>query len=381
MNTRTILYVINDAAFFISHRLPLAREAARTLNARIALASAPADTDIAKELQNNGIAHYPLPMKRISVNPLVLTMAFWRLLKIVSSVRPALIHAIAMKAIVLCAGASVFRRAPAYVYLVTGLGFVFTRDTFFYRVSQTLLLRILRLAFLFSNAKKRAVIAQNVDDRDILKTTGEKYIALIEGSGVDVHRIAATPLPDDTRPIVLTATRLLHSKGLGDVAATSAILSAKGMKARFIVAGDLRPDSPDALTQKTIDEWQNQTLIEWIGFSKNISEWITRASVICYPSWYREGVPLFLLEAAAHGRPIVTTDRPGCRDAVIDGKTGFVVPAKNPEALAEALTLILSDPMRAQAMGSAARQLVQDRFSLERVNNQTTNVYRDLLKI
>lgn len=373
------LYVVNDAAFFLSHRLALAQDAAALYGARIALASAPALPADVTRLRELGIAHHPLPVRRISRNPFAVFSAAMHLLGLIHAQRPTLVHAVAMKAILLCAFSAIFTRRAVFVYLVTGMGMMFAHRKFLYRITQFLFCTALRTCFTLARKEARAVIVQNADDGAAFTAAGLGPSHLIASSGVDTARIHASPLPDTQPPIILMAARLLHSKGVADFAAAAAILKERGIAASCVLAGDLRLDSPDAIPEKTIMNWQSRGHLSWVGHVTQIDSWIERATLICYPSWYGEGVPRFLIEAAAHGRPVVTTDHTGCRDAIIPDESGVLVPVRNPIALADALQALLANPEKMKKLGAAARLLAQTQFSLAHVNAQTLKIYDVLI--
>ncbi|MFT7541682.1 MAG: glycosyltransferase involved in cell wall biosynthesis, partial [Gammaproteobacteria bacterium] len=184
---------------------------------------------------------------------------------------------------------------------------------------------------------------------------------------------------DGAAPLIVHASRMLWSKGVGDTVKAVESLRQEGMPLRLVLAGRTHPDNPRSISESKLGEWSAQGIAQWIGETEDMPGLLERASILTLPSVYREGVPMVLLEAAAAGRPIVTTDVPGCRDAVVDGENGYLVPPSNPEAIAEALGKLLRDPELRRRMGERGRRRVIERFSEEIVIRRTLGVYRELV--
>jgi glycosyltransferase involved in cell wall biosynthesis len=225
------------------------------------------------------------------------------------------------------------------------------------------------------------VIFQNPDDlatfvasRAIRPDQG----VVIPGSGVDLHRFVPGPEPAGT-PVVLFAARLLWPKGIQEIVEATSHLRAGGERLRLVVAGEPDRGNPECVPREQLEAWSRAGQIEWLGARTDMPELMRSASVVVLPSRYAEGVPKVLLEAAASGRPIVTTDAPGCRDAVVHGETGLLVGVGDVSALVMALKRLLCDPAERQRMGRNARELAERAFSETLVNERTLQVYRQLL--
>ena len=176
----------------------------------------------------------------------------------------------------------------------------------------------------------------------------------------------------------MLASRMLWDKGVGEFVEAAHLLKQQRQLARFVLVGRLDEDNPARITLKQLMKWHEQGLVEWWGHRDDMPQVLASASVVVLPS-YREGLPKVLLEAAACGRPIVATDVPGCREIVRDGINGRLVPPKNPEALAEAITMLLLDPALQARMGALGRAIVVSEFSVEKIVDETLAVYRELL--
>jgi glycosyltransferase involved in cell wall biosynthesis len=226
------------------------------------------------------------------------------------------------------------------------------------------------------------VIFQNRDDRQVfvrLRLVEPRQTVLIKGSGVDPAVFAPAPVvhPNAT-PLVILASRLLWDKGVGEFVEAARLLRQEQVQARFILVGNTDPN-PSSVPERTLQAWHASGVVEWWGHQARMRDVFAQADIACLPS-YREGLPKVLIEAAASGLPIVTTDVPGCRDICKDGENGLLVPAANAGALADALRSLLHDPARRDVMGRRGRELFLKEFTLDRVVSQTLTVYRDLLK-
>jgi glycosyltransferase involved in cell wall biosynthesis len=224
------------------------------------------------------------------------------------------------------------------------------------------------------------VIIQNTDyynaliAQRIVKATNAR---LIRGSGVDVDAFKPSPEPAGV-PIVVLPARLLWDKGVGEFVAAARLLKARGLEARFALVGDRDAQNPAAVPQATIDAWRAEGAVELWGWRNDMAQVYHDCHIVCLPS-YREGFPKVLLEAAACARPLVSTDVEGCREAVAQGKSGWLVPVRDATALADALASLLEDRARRAAFGNAARTIVVGELSLPVVIERTLAVYCEVL--
>jgi glycosyltransferase involved in cell wall biosynthesis len=225
------------------------------------------------------------------------------------------------------------------------------------------------------------VIFQNPTDRDALsrvaRLTPEKTV-MVRGSGVDLRVYLHTPEPEGV-PVVTFASRLLRSKGVCEFVAAAQQLTSNGVRARFQLVGDVDSGTASSVSAAEIARWQSQGVVEVLGYRRDIAEIFAASNLIVLPSYFGEGLPKVLVEAAACGRAVVTTDMPGCRDAVQPGRTALLVPARDVNALANAIHALLSDPVRRRAMGTAARALAEQEYAIEHIVARHLKVYRDLV--
>jgi glycosyltransferase involved in cell wall biosynthesis len=372
-----IMFLVTEDWYFLTHRVPIAK-AAQVAGAQVLVACSPGSR--VEEIKALGFEHVPVHFRRRSLNPFVEAICFRSVLAALRAHRPDILHCVALKPIVQggCA-ARLLRRRPALVYAVTGLGYAFSREglrAFFLRC---VVLALLRLSIL---RKRSRVIFQNPDDQLYLRS---RHIVMpdthvIYGSGVDPDEFPATSQPGG-RPRVLLASRMLWHKGVGDAIEAVKLLKKRGLDFELVIAGASDEESRAAIPVRQLQTWNDSGLATWVGGKRRSEMPALFASVnfVILPSYYREGVPLVLLEAAAAGRPIVTTDMPGCREICQDGQNGILVPIRDPEHLASAIELLLMSAETRARMGAAGRLLVLEKFTKEIVNRQILDLYRALL--
>jgi glycosyltransferase involved in cell wall biosynthesis len=200
---------------------------------------------------------------------------------------------------------------------------------------------------------------------------------LIKGSGVDVNTYVPTPEPEGI-PTVVLASRMLRDKGVVEFVEAARELRDSGVSAKFVLVGETDPGNPTAITAEQLQAWADEGVVEWWGHQSDMRKVLSQSNIVCLPS-LREGVPKVLIEAAACGRAIVTTDAPGCREIVREGENGLLVPVRNSKALADALRLLIESAPLRSLMAAKGREIAVEEFSVERVVNETLGVYRELL--
>ena len=412
MNPPTICYLVTEDWYFWSHRIDLARAAMRagysvTLVARF--------TEHRARIEAEGIRCIPVAFVRSMGNPFAELRLLFRLAQIIKRESPAIVHAVAWKPMLLSAAAIVRCPNIQFCHAVTGLGYLFIAPRPALRLLRALVSPVLRWLLGRSNCQ---VIVQNDDDLATLRAhriVSPHNTVTIRGAGVDLTQFTAQPLPApgshwptaaavaaDTMtadtgaadrpaadngnpahsaqtdaPVVLLPARMLRDKGVYEFATAAGLLHARGIAAVFALVGGLDASNAAALTHADMDALLNAGHVQWWGHRTNMPAVYARATVVCLPS-YREGFPKALLEAAACGRPLVATDVPGCRDICRNGETGSLVPARNAQALADAIAALLQQPARCALYGAAARALVEREFSSTIINAQTLALYRRL---
>ena len=372
--SRTLMFVVNVDWFFLSHRLPIALEAQRQ-GYQVHIATGL--TDKLDELQRHGLVVHPLSLDRSSTglgNAWRTMVELWKLFR---ALRPDIVHLVTIKPILL--GGLIARLAgvPAVVAAVSGLGFVFMAHGAKAVVRRWLVGGLYRVALGHRNLK---VIFQNADDlRSLAKVAHlpAAKVAMIRGSGVDLARYAHVPLPGGV-PVVLLAARLLADKGVLEFVQAARLLKQRGCNARFVLVGTVDSANPTSFTDAEVSAWVHDGVVEWWGHRADMPQVLAAAHLVVLPS-YREGLPKVLIEAAACGRAVVTTDVPGCRDAIDPGVTGVLVPVRDAVALADAMDSLVNDPVRCQVMGDAGRALAETAFDIRQVVAAHLYIYQELM--
>lgn len=367
-----ILLFANTDWYIYNFRLSLAREL-RNRGHEVVLLSPPGD--FYKFLQADGFRWIPFPLGRQSTQPLSELQTIWQLIRLYYRLRPDIVHHFTIKPVIYGSLAAHILRIPGIINSITGLGHLFI-DT----AARTRILRTIVKVLYQISLRRTQAIFENPEDRDIFiqnRLLKAEQSHLILGTGVDVEKFQPTARSNGT-PVVLFSSRMLVTKGLPEFIEATRLLKRKGIKARFAIAGRTDPGNPASILQEQIDAWKDSGLLEWWGWQDDMPATLAQADIFCLPS-YREGVPNSLLEAAASGLPIVTTDVPGCRDVVTHGLNGLLVPVRNTPVLADAIETLLSDASLRYQMGLAGRQIAMNKFSLGKVNEETLMVYQRLL--
>lgn len=373
MKKPRILYICNDTSFFVSHRLPLAAAASR---AGFEVGLAALDTGDLEPLGDHGVQFHPIHLDRTGLNPLSDAAYLLRLARVIRQFQPDLVHTVTVKPVLYGGVLARLMGVPAVVAAMSGLGFLYTSQSLSKRIARAGVQSIQRFAMRHPNAR---VIFQNPHDRDQLIAAGMAPSAnavLIRGSGVDPAAFPAQA-PSVGPPVVLLPARLLWDKGVGEFVEAARIVKRDGMAARFVLAGDRAIHNRAAVPEATIRQWQEEGLVEWWGHRRDMANVFAASRIVCLPS-YREGLPKVLLEAASSGRAIVTTDVPGCRETVLHGENGVLVPPRQAAPLAEAIARLLADPAQCEAFGRWGREMVMEEFALDKVVAATLALYEDL---
>ena len=377
---RHVLFVATEDWFFVSHFLHIAR-AARAAGLQV--------TVVARFgrhrswLEEAGMRTVPLEWRRGSLSPLHTLATVTRLAQIFRRERPDIVHAIALKPIIASELASRITGVPHVVHAVTGMGHL--------AVAEGTLAQVLRsgISGLLRGAGRRPgvrFLVENHDHAHDLAARGiarPEHIVRVTGAGVDLDRFQPTPFPEttpDTPVITVTlVARMIAIKGIETAVTAVCRLAEAGVPLRLVLAGAPDPDNPGTLTAERLRQWAEHPAIDWRGRVDDIPALWAASDIALLPALGGDGLPKSLLEAAACGRPIITTNTPGCRESLIPGETGLLVPPGNPEALAEALRLLVEDPARRQRFGLAARNLAERQFSEQAVAQRVLALYGALL--
>ncbi len=371
-----MLFLVTEDWYFASHRLPLAR-AVRDQGVEVYVMTHLNGQREALEAEGFRVIPWKTVVPR-STNVFREARSLWEVFRAYRRVRPDLVHHIALKPSVYGAFVALFLRRISSVQTVAGLGYLFTNPPRKLRPLRWLLVAALRLVL---RGDRSRTIFQNPDDRDFFERVGlvrKNDSRLIRGSGVNMAKLVALPEPDGI-PVVTLSARMLWDKGVGEFVEAATRLQREGVQARFVLAGRLGGPSRGSISEKQLDEWAAAGIVEWWGFVDDIRSLMAKSTIICLPSYYREGVPKILIEAASCGRAIVTTDSPGCRDVVRDGENGFLVPPRDALALEKTIRLLLDDSELRSRMARQGRKIAELEFSEELVIRETMGVYNELM--
>ncbi len=375
--SKKLLFVVNVPEFFISHRLPLA-VAAKEAGFDVHIASASGSG--IDHIRNKGFRYHEIGFVRSGQNPLKELKTFISLVTLFKKLKPDLVHLITIKPVLYGGIAARFAGVRSVVAAVSGLGTAFGVTSISEHVRCWFVKRLYSAAF---KHERFAVIFQNPDDCNTLlalKALDKKSTRMIRGSGVDLNDYPYLPESDICAPIVVMAARLLRDKGVYEFVEAARLLRKRNINVQMLLIGSPDPGNPTSVTQETLERWRQEGEIQVLGFRNDIANLYASANIVCLPSYYGEGLPKSLVEAAACGRAVVTTDHPGCRDAITKNVTGLLVPPKNIEALADAIQRLVEDRGLRKQMGVAGRQLAKDKFTIEKIVEQHMNIYLELLE-
>lgn len=372
--TKKLLFVINVDWFFLSHRLPIAL-AAQKVGFEVHIATN--ITDKLDVLLSHGFRVHALCLVRDGIGIFNAIQTAWSLWRIIYQVRPDVVHLVTIKPVLLGGLVARWMRVPALVSAISGLGYVFTAHGYKAWLRKVIVGRVYAYALGYSN---QVVIFQNTNDRDTLMAVTHlpcSKVQIIRGSGVDLDQYRVIP-ENVGVPVVLFPARLLADKGIFEFVAAARLLRANGVEARFVLAGYVDTANPTSVPHTKLDVWLKEGVIEYWGYRSDMPQVLANASLVVLPS-YREGMPKVLLEAAACGRVVVTTDVPGCRNAIEPGVTGLLVPVREVRSLAFAIEQLLTHPEKRKVMGLAGRSLAEREFDVRMVVDKHLVVYKKLL--
>ncbi|HEY9278759.1 MAG TPA: glycosyltransferase family 4 protein [Eoetvoesiella sp.] len=367
---RRLLFVVNNPAFFLSHRLPLAFGA---LEAGYEVHVATMDGAAVPRIIDHGLHHHVIPLTRSGKNPIQEVQSIYALWRLFRRLRPSIVHAVTIKPVLYGGIAARLAGVPAFIAAVSGLGFIFTgqRQGFDYlRLAATVLYR---LALGHRNSR---VIFQNVNDRDVLgkaKVVRPEQVVLIRGSGVDLEKFQSSPEPLGA-PVAIMVSRLLVDKGVREFVAAAKAATGHPSGLHWRLVGSPDKGNPASISDAELAVWKHEGVVELLGEKTDIAALYRQSHIAVLPS-YREGLPKSLLEAAACARAVVTTDVPGCRDAIEPGVTGLLVPARDANALSRAVQSLADDGDLRRKFGVAGRELAEREFDVRHVVKVHLDLY------
>ncbi len=371
---RRVLVIGGVARSLVNFRGPLLRLLSDRGHRIVAAAQPDAATEtVSRTLASLSIPFEALAIGRGGLNPL----EDWRTARAIRALierhQPEVVIAYTAKPVIY--GGLAARNLPGVRFypMITGLGYAFSEGG---GVKRTLLHGVLCRLYRRSLGRAHTIIFQNPDDQALFRTLGLLPTAarsvVIDGSGVDVGLFPPTPLPRE--PVFLMLARLMADKGVRVYVEAARLVRRRHPWARFQLAGALDPN-PSSIRQRELTSWQREGVIEYLGKLERVQEALAACRCYVLPSWYREGIPRSVLEAMATGRPIITTDSPGCRETVEAGVNGLLVKPRDPRALADAmLAMIDADDSVVEAMGRASLEKVARQYDVRRVNRRLLEI-------
>jgi glycosyltransferase involved in cell wall biosynthesis len=362
-----VIIVANTSWYLQNYRLPLIKELESRNVAVVAVA--PYD-DYSEQLKRASVRYLDVPMRRGRLNPLEDMGLMIRLYRIYKAEEPDVVFHNTIKPVIYGSIAGRNARVRCVLNMIPGLGYVFTGD----RIIHQILRPLVKLMYRFALKDSTNVLFQNPEDEYYFRwnslvdgvKTGVTY-----GSGVDLdHFHYVEPVSGKQECTFLMFGRILWDKGVAEFVEAAREVKQVYPESRFQLAGMIDEDNPTHIERKVINEWNNSGYINYLGVKTDVRGLIAKADVVVLPSYYKEGVPRSLLEAMAMGKPIITTDMPGCRETVMQNLNGLLIPPRNAKALSEAMQYFITQPGRRVQMGREGRKLAVERFDVRRVNRE-----------
>jgi glycosyltransferase involved in cell wall biosynthesis len=374
ISDKKIMFFVTEDWYFCSHRIELAKA---LIHSGYEVYLVTRVNKHEEQIKGAGINLIPINIERSKLNVFSDLKLILSLFKIYRNEKPDIVHHVAVKPVIYGSIAAFFSGNRKVVNALGGLGFIFSSSNL-----KAIVLRFfVKIAFRFLLGRKESrLIVQNKDDFQLFSTQFGiklKQISIIRGAGVDNKLYQ--PLPEPKGKVVVTLlARMLVDKGVYEFVQAAKISKFNGLNVDFYLVGDPDPLNPASIHHEVLLKWNEEGFVYWTGFESNISSVWASSHISVLPS-YREGLPKSLLESAACGRAIVTTDVPGCREVVTDGINGLLVPAKDAKSLAEAIEKLAKDSAMRKKMGINGRRLIDEELSADKVHEQTICLYKEIL--
>ena len=323
-----------------------------------------ASNNTREELDNMGVDYYDIPLNRRGINPFMDILWLFRTFKIIKKIRPDVVISYTIKPVIYGTIAAWMSKVPLIASIITGLGYSFGGETSSGKILNYITIKLYKL----SARHNKLIFFQNPDNLNVFhqnKILGnETKAVIVNGSGVDINYFVPKPSPEDF--CFLMIARLLVEKGVIEYFQAAEIIKKKYPHIRFTILGELGKGT-SYIAEEELFSRHDEGIVEYLGVLRDVRPAIANCSVYVLPS-YAEGTPRSVLEAMAMGRPIITSDAPGCRETVIDGSNGFLVPVGNAEALAEAMERFCLDSSLCGQMGPVSRLMAEDKYDVKKVN-------------
>lgn len=365
-----LFIVVNVDWFFLSHRKDIAI-AAKNQGYDVTIVTK--DTGKRPDIERLGLRFIDLPMNRSGQNIKEELHTCWFLYRLYKKEKPDVVHHVGLKTILWGTLAAKLAGVKGVVNAVSGLGVFFSEE------NKSMVARLLPKVLRFSHHRPNlAVIFQNDEDKDLFLRNSiikEKQTFYIKGSGVNLNEFCYTSEPETGNIRVLLTARMIEEKGIFVLTDAAELLREQYQnKVEFLLCGGL-DDNPKAIKKEELEAKCDGKYIQWLGYRTDVLDLLKDCHIVAFPSYYKEGLPKSLIEATAIGRPIVTTDSIGCRETVVDGYNGFLIPIKNSKALADKLQVLFDNKELRIKMGRNSRMLAERDFSIENVIEKHLKIY------
>jgi glycosyltransferase involved in cell wall biosynthesis len=368
-----ILVSANTSWYLYNFRLPLLRELVSRGHHVYALA--PPDS-YAKKLAEIGIEHIPINITRSGLNPFADMALFSQFLSIYRRHKPDIVQHFTVKPVIYGTLAAHVCGVPHIFNMVPGMGYVFTGTS----IKKFWVQRVVRLLYKATMNFSDHVFFQNQDDRNYFlgcNLVNAARTSIVSGTGVDTTKFRPGKKKKKRTVTFVMAARMLWDKGVGEYVKAARLVKRKYPNSRFWILGPVDMENPKGIKIEQLRSWNSEGAVQYLGMTDSVKKYLSEADVIVLPSYYREGIPLSLLEGAAMAMPIITTDSPGCREVVMKGQeqNGFLIPIKDPQALAAAMEQLIEKPALIWRMGKESRNLVKRKFDSKIVVKKILHYY------
>ena len=382
---KNLVFVVNNAAFFVSHRLPIAIHA-KKVGYQVSLVTGHSGSDTLEKsalqiLHDQEIKHYKVAFRSAGMNVFIEIYGLMQLIFVLLKLKPAIVHCASPKGVLYGGIAARLANTPSLVLAITGMGYGFTntkdkKDAIRRSIVKRLFLVLLNFIYKHKNKK---IIVQNLDDKALAEDhhfVNNTDVILIKGSGVNLNNYRNISLSSKEKLIVLPA-RMLQDKGIIEFYMTAKQLKIQGCEWRFVLAGTADYKNPSSIHKDVIEAWVLEGIVEWLGHVDDMPALYKKASVVCLPS-YREGMSKALLEASAAGCAIITTDVIGCRESIVPGFNGDLAEAKSVDSLIFSIKTLIDNPERIRRYGINSQKLAEDLYDINMVIDKTMSIYVEL---
>lgn len=365
---RRFLVVAGLDQSLINFRGPLLKALCESgLEVHAAAPNLPFNREIVNELNGWGVTCHDAPLERAGLNPVKDFLGFLKIALLMRKVNPTFVMGYTIKPVIYGIFAAWLVRIPHRIALITGLGYSFSEAS---SLKGRMVQRVSRLLYRVALRRAGLVFLQNPDDEVLLNklkiVPQNVKTVVVNGSGIDLSRFRCAPLPKNPLCFLLIA-RLLGAKGVREYVQAAKNIRATNPDVFFRLVGGV-DDNPDSVSMDEVQQWHEEGIIDYLGELGDVRPAIAEASVYVLPSYYPEGTPRTILEAMAMGRPVITTDAPGCRETVVDGDNGFLVPVKSVSELSKAMRQFIVKPALIDQMGKRSREIAEERYDVHKVN-------------